>query len=95
MIIFSSGFLSICIYVCACFCVFVLIIPCIDYQYKDKQGQGQRETFFRIASEQAVKLGLIYEYIFTIYLKICNVSATGKEKRGEGNVKECFYSTLL
>lgn len=72
-----------------------LIISCIAYQQKDKQRQGQKKIFFRIAPKQAVELGLIYECIFTIYLKMCNVSAAWQEKRGEGNVKECFYSTLL
>lgn len=48
-----------------------------------------------MALKQAEELGLIYECISTIHLKICNVCAAWQEKKGEGNVKECFYSTLL
>lgn len=52
---------------CVGFNVCVLIIRCITYQQKDKQGQGQKKIYFKIASKQAVELGLIYECIFTIY----------------------------
>lgn len=56
------------------------IIGCI-YLWKDKHGQGQRKIFFRIALKQAEELGLIYECISTIHLKICNVCAVWQEKK--------------
>lgn len=56
------------------------IIRCIC-PWKDKHGQGQRKIFFRIALKQAEELGLIYECISTIHLKICNVCAAWQEKK--------------
>lgn len=56
------------------------IIRCI-HPWKDKHGQGQRKIFFRIAFKQAEELGLIYECISTIHLKICNVCAAWQEKK--------------
>lgn len=64
-----------CVNLCLCG-----IIRCIC-PWKDKHGQGQRKIFFRIALKQAEELGLIYECISTIHLKICNVCAAWQEKK--------------
>lgn len=56
------------------------IIRCTS-PWKDKHGQGQRKIFFRIAFKRAEELGLIYECISTIHLKICNVCAAWQEKK--------------
>jgi len=60
-----------------CFCG---ITGCIC-PWKDKHGQGERKIFFRIALKQAEELGLIYECISTIHLKICNVCTAWQEKK--------------
>lgn len=64
-----------CVNLCLCG-----IIRCTS-PWKDKHGQGQRKIFFRIAFKQAEELGLIYECISTIHLKICNVCAAWQEKK--------------
>ena len=58
-------------------------------------GQGHEKIFLWISLQQAKELGLIYECIPTIYLKICNVCAAWLGKKGAATVKECFCSTLL
>lgn len=65
------------------FCVNLCLYGIIGYicPWKDKHGQGQRKIFFRIALKQAEELGLIYECISTIHLKICNVCAVWQEKK--------------
>lgn len=82
-----------------CVSVCVRTHPCFSTSVwttaRRTMGQGHGKTLLWITLKQAKELGLIYERISTIYLKICNVCAAWQGKKGAATVKECLCSTLL